>query len=891
MISNQSIISSSSQLTLNHLELIRLKLINSSSVFSGYHSTPHIKLNSLNHHHQQPKHPHPPFIQAQAQNHCHFQLGVNSRLSNLIHHALQNGHLDPIEFNNLAAISSSCQDDLINLAFGSLILNDHKQAKYWMARLEPQSVDRQDFYPNLFTICGLIGRGMGMMRRVVRSIQSSHPTSNQPSSQAQRIMEVYIQNLIRWSQIDRAWSYLTLFDLGPSVDLSYEAQLIGTQFVKKVARLKKPAQLANRTWKASAMTYANLRGMDQCMALILCARASIPKTIDNDLNADELKSSPLSWATGNPITTSVISKSIYQKNGPVGLAKFLANLNQDQTQSNRMLLSAWLDILLFCVRPSLEPSELAEQLELLDKFGLLGERELEKYLSYTRKWLEDQVGFQLRSSLARPSLDPRPDLVQPGRPVLSIDPSDPRLGYPTLLKLFEKVYHPNSRPKTSVDHLPYLKPSINVMSEMIRIGSLIGTSPEKVTELIDREMEESQSQIRSSHMIGLIWSKIIHQDLVGLNDLIDKDFKFKYKLVLTGLLTTIILGGLIAIRTPQPIIIKFSQKLIEQCPTSSTSIQKNKSYSSNYPQRAEELNSIESYLNLIRVAESLGDLILIKELHEALMSKFGRERVFQGRRPSSLMDYLTLILDVYMKLNEPLLAQTEIFLLLDDLKNIPGAGHTINVGKPKPEAHCFVPLNEESKLLSSGLLRSFLDLQPISNLIQSKKKEEWMAALSDDADQSEIQVLKFEKLLESLRRSSVQINRKIEHLNRLRSLFSNNVAHESGSVQELKQRLREKVDHDWEVDRLKEIEGRLDRFNRAKDLNRTILSQLIPVDPTKPENSEASNSLLIATATGIEDGDRDRRRPPRKPQQITRDLGWSNGMKVCLGLIKKLIDG
>lgn len=166
-----------------------------------------------------------------------------------------------------------------------------------------------------------------------------------------------------------------------------------------------------------------------------------------------------------------------------------------------------------------------------------------------------------------------------------------------------------------------------------------------------------------------------------------------------------------------------------------------------------------------------------------------------------------------------------------------------------------------------------------------------MAALSDDADQSEIQVLKFEKLLESLRRSSVQINRKIEHLNRLRSLFSNNVAHESGSVQELKQRLREKVDHDWEVDRLKEIEGRLDRFNRAKDLNRTILSQLIPVDPTKPENSEASNSLLIATATGIEDGDRDRRRPPRKPQQITRDLGWSNGMKVCLGLIKKLIDG
>jgi hypothetical protein len=741
---------------------------------------------------------------------------------------------------------------------------------------------------------------MGMMRRVVKAQLSSSQANQRPLRPAQiKIIEAYIENLIRWTQIERAWSLLSSFDFGPSIDLSLQAELIGGRFSKRVKRIKKPPD-NKPLWKPNPSAYSSLLSIylildrpdlalslnshidlsriDPCMALLVCARA----TRTHQQEDDPLQFDPIT--PPGPITTSVLAKQIYRKRGPTGFIRWLEQQPKIDS-SNRLLLSAWLDILLLPTEPALEPVELAEWIERIDQHGLLGERELERYLRHTREWLESQANSKIRLNLSqrRWSLDNPNRHPSIDRPI-SIDPDDPRLGYPQLINLFKKVYHqklPSSSSKTTSttsENNEFIKPSTIVVSEMVRILSLIGTPPGKLAELLDREVQENQSQIRSTHMIGLIWSKIVNHDLDGLNTLIDKEMKLKYKLVLTGLLTTIILAGLIATRAPKPMIIKISQKLIEQCPTTSASNQQNpQNYKLN--QHA-DLESVESYLNLIKAAEAVGDLILIKELHESLVAKFGREKFFGTDRPISI-DYLHLIFQVYMKLNEPLLAQTEVSLWFESLQeqylgSIPLADPPNSL--PSCTTTTTTTDREESKrFLSCGILQDFMDSQPSSKLIESDDLR------GDGADERQ----KYAKFFESLARSSLLIAKKLDSLGRLRRLFAR--------TDPLS---KEKGEEEWEAARLAEIQARLHKFRRAQELNQELILRFqsflpyeLPSSSTDPAilKSPIQNSNIDGIDGQLEPLERKKTCPGPLPHH-RRDLDWNKAMSIGLGLVRKLLD-
>ncbi|KAA1096024.1 hypothetical protein PGT21_002640 [Puccinia graminis f. sp. tritici] len=828
---------------------------------------------------------------------------TNKPLQLLIQHALLHRHLDPIQFQR----SSSGQAQLDNLLLGSLILNDHRRANYYLNRIEASHSTHQNdqFYPNLFKVCGLIGRGMGMMRRVVKAQLSASHSNQRPLRPAQiKIIEAYIENLIRWTQIERAWSLLASFDFGPSIDLSLQAELIGGRFSKRVKRIKKPPDSNKPLWKPNSSAYSSLLSIylildrpdlalklnsnidlskiDPCMALLVCARAST--------SSHHQEEHPLQFDSitpPGPITTTVLAKYIYRKRGPIGFIRWLEQQTKIDS-SNRILLSAWLDILLLPSEPALEPVELAEWIERIDQHDLLGERELERYLRYTREWLESQANSKIRLNLSqrRWSLDNPNRHPSIDRPI-SIDPDDPRLGYPQLINLFKKVYHQklpsssSSSRTTTSENNEFIKPSTVVVSEMVRILSLIGTPPGKLTELLDREVQENQSQIRSTHMIGLIWSKIVNHDLNGLNTLIDKEMKLKYKLVLTGLLTTIILAGLIATRAPKPMIIKISQKLIEQCPTTSPSNQPNPQNYYKLNQHT-DLESVESYLNLIKAAEAVGDLILIKELHESLVAKFGRETFFGTDRPVSI-DYLHLIFQAYMKLNEPLLAQTEVSLWFESLQehylaSIPLADPPPSLPSSTTTTTTTTDREESKRFLSSGVLQDFLDSQPGSKLIESDDLR------GDGADERQ----KYGKFLESLTRSSMLIAKKLDSLGRLRRLFAR--TDPLG---------KEKGEEEWEAARLAEIQARLLKFRRAQELNLELIirfQSFLPCELPSPSSSAPITPKSPIQSCNV-DGLDDQLEPLEKTKSSSgpiphhrRDLDWNKAMALGLGLVRKLLD-
>ncbi|PLW06436.1 hypothetical protein PCASD_03052 [Puccinia coronata f. sp. avenae] len=113
------------------------------------------------------------------------------------------------------------------------------------------------------------------------------------------IIKAYIENLVRWAQIKRAWSLLTHLDFRPSVNLSLQARPIGGKFFKRFNQIKiKFTLFANQSWTPNNSAYASLLSIYlildcpdlalvldsrsihvhkfvQCMALIICAKASM----------------------------------------------------------------------------------------------------------------------------------------------------------------------------------------------------------------------------------------------------------------------------------------------------------------------------------------------------------------------------------------------------------------------------------------------------------------------------------------------------------------------------------------------------------------------------------------------------------------------------------------
>jgi len=772
---------------------------------------------------------------------------MSKSLRLVIQHALQHGHLNPNTFNQLAK-KEHHQHTL--LLFGSLLLNQQHKANYYLNQITLKHQQQpQDFHQNLFKVCGLIGRGMGMMRRVINA-QIKNNTPNQP------IMEAYIENLVRWAHIESAWSLLQhRFDFGPNIHLALQAQAIGGRFYKRLSRIKHKKQDPSLLWKPTQSAYSSLLSIylilnrtdlalqlinttqnscwDQPTALIICAKASSSSSssIARNGTLTQEHSPPI-----GPITTAVLAKYIYQREGPTAFINWIKN----QNSSNRLLLSAWLDILLLPTEPPLEPIQLAEWIQRLDQHDLLGERELEKYLRYTREWLEIQSIHHIRRTSRRHSSTSSS---------IAIDPDDPRLGYPQLINLFQRVYH--HQDSSSSSETDFLRPSTIVVSEMIRILALIGTPPEQLNQLMDREMNENQGQIRSTHMIGLAWSRIVNQDLVGLNTLIDKEMKLKYKLVLTGLLTTIILAGLIAIRAPKPIIIKMSQKLIEQCPTTN-----------NHHHHNAQPDSMESYLNLIKAAEAVGDLIMIKELHESMLAEYGRSNT----HPWVDIDYLNLIMQVYMKLNEPLLAQTEVSLSLDYLEE-----HYLEISSSSiapPNTSC---CEDTKRFLSSGVLQSFLESQASSKLVDHRDCRYHDYQKEEEKGMEEM--VKYEKFLGSLRRSGMQISKKLESLGRLRRILSSRSS--SG----------EKGEQEWLAARQAQIDARIASFVQAQDLNLRLVERfqsfLLPhhSNPDIPPENSGLDLLNLS---------RHHRHLRHTPPNY-RDHQWNQAMSLGLGLIRKLL--
>ncbi|KNE99708.1 hypothetical protein PSTG_06999 [Puccinia striiformis f. sp. tritici PST-78] len=820
-------------------------------------------------------------------------------LQQLIHHALRHGHLNPLRFKKLA---KNQPEQLTQLLYGSLILNDHKRANYYLNRIENNhlSNDQNDqFYSNLFRVCGLIGRGMGMMRRVMKfqlnpsSSSSSTTTLLRPTQIA--IVEAYIENLIRWNQIERAWSLLRNFDFGPTIDLSSESEKIGGKFAGRLNKINQNRPVQHH-WKASSSAYSSLLAVylilnrpdlalqfqskvdidltkiDQSMALIVCARALTDQK-------NQIITMPAA-----AITSSVLSKISYQLNGTQGLIDYLNKL--DHHPDNRLLLSTWLDILINH-QQDLTPLELSQWIESLDHLNLLGEREFEKYLRFTREWLEVQVHSKIKNYHHSRIIHLDSPTNVDHNQSFSIHPDHPSLGYHKLIQLFKKVYHP---PPSSSDDL--LKPSANVNSELIRILSLIGVKEDQITQLIDTEIKENQAQINSSHLIGLIWSKILScssngkQDFSGLNTLIDKQIKFKYKLVLTGLLTTLILVGLISIRVPKLMIIQISKKLIDQCPSTSH-VQGELTV-----QEEEGERDLKRYLYLINLAHSVNDWILVKDLHEALVDQFGRDQLWNNSDNSlfnhdhlsmatsfgSKIEYLEVIFNVYVKLNQPLLAHHEVLLSWDYIRGDLIGSHDDDHSLDNRIEHD----HSTKKFLSSGLLQHVLESKTCSKLIDGDHSGDTPITHHTGQSKHEEMIKKHQRFLETLIRSSFLINKKLDSLNRLKRIFSRTTISDGD---------RERVEVEWEQARLIQIQDRLDKFQKSKEINSELVGRFKSVlDLNLPSSSTTGMADTTALDGETEDSDH---RASQKLHGCSRNESkdnWNRNMKIAISLIKKLID-
>ncbi|KAI8461894.1 hypothetical protein BY996DRAFT_4532591, partial [Phakopsora pachyrhizi] len=593
---------------------------------------------------------------------------------------------------------------------GSILLNDIKSSNSIIQNFYSSSHQRVlsrdlDLCYDLFRASGKVGTGMGLMRRLINQLFNNHRMikSNQFKSSDHHlkltlILEVHIQNLIRWGNLERAWNFLRTFKFDKThLNLDHSLYQIGGKFEETVNRLKPLYSTA--VWNPpSIRTYSNLisiylllgrpdlalslgsvaslnlRSDDSCLALLVSAQSLVTTTRKDDEPDEQFFSefNSLNLASVGPMTRSVILKLVCRNQGQSQALNLLNNLQPNHPRNRIILIDTWIDELVInldkdredtskiIVTPFKVSKLLIDEIELMRDLRIC-EREFENYLRYTRCWLEyelrDRILFENYQNNYNSSNNNNNSSITTNQSTseLSIDVNDPRLGYSNLKTLMASIYHSSDS--------GCLRPSSTVVSELMRIESMIGCTTDRLTSLLEHSIKIYGMGVRSSHMVGLIWSKIVNQDIVGLMRLVEFDMRFRYRVVLTGFLIGLILAGLVTIRAPKPVILNFSQRLIEQCPTKSDDHRNSRRSRSSRFMKEEDWRkksleaSPKSYVEAVRAAASVGDLWLVRELHKEIVDRYGQENFYKDEAFSP--DYLALIVESLMKLNEPLEAQRE----------------------------------------------------------------------------------------------------------------------------------------------------------------------------------------------------------------------------------------
>ncbi|KAH9825303.1 hypothetical protein DFH28DRAFT_1102810 [Melampsora americana] len=701
----------------------------------------------------------------------------------------------------------------------------------------------------IFKSLSSLGEGMGLMRRMMKSLHlSNYPTGSH------LIIQEYIRILIKWGRLDRALNYLRMFDFH-SIDhqvyqLSSSTDPVSNQY-PNLFKSNLPQNLfkVNQiVWESLLTIYLMMNQIelvlkiqddlkfkkidwsDECLNQFLIAKIiQIQQSIELDSNEkiERLNQFIQDFELNpNPIglhQSLTIFKLKYHHLGLDELLKLIEFERNDQRlMIIRKITILWLDSLLdpnhdhHLINPVQVGNRLIELNEVYrsnqdlnsdsnSNLNLIDEFELEKFTRYMRKWLERKIKrkiqFSFQSDLNR--FDETFDRFKT-QSILTLDRDDPELGYHQLETLLNLTY-PSS--DSSEDERLKKRPSSRMISELSRIESMIGSSSESIRTLIRESIIDRELNMKSSHLIGLIWTKIIEVDLIGLLYLIERELRFGYRLVLTGFLIGLVLGGLVAIRVPKSILLSFSQRLIDQ-------EEMNSSIIGMKIQDSEADPGPKAYLRAARAAASVGNFFLVKELHLDLMNKFGHDVYWNE---ACGIDYLTMVVESLMKLNEPIEAHEEILKVFKESSLL------------------------ESWIKEEDLMR--LERSPTEELIKSHYfvNEEIRRYLHEKEEMSEliekglIQVhprkskKKKERMMKVLVKIKKRLEQKITNLERLVQQYSIHL--DETRMKKNEKGIEDELDDDHQTlqkdgkfdKRLMEVKKRLEEFKVAEGLNQEVM--------------------------------------------------------------------
>lgn len=695
----------------------------------------------------------------------------------------------------------------------------------------------------IFKSLSRLGQGMGLMRRIMKSLH----ILNYPNG-SQFIIQEYIGILIKWGRFDRALNYLNMFDFN-SIDhqvlnllnhSSYTSQFPNLRKTKLPKNLFKVNQVI---WEKVLMIYLmmnridlvlkieeefkskGLEWSDECLNQFLVARIiQIKHSTRLDPNQKiktlnqlihELKDRHSSIGFHQSQSLLRLEYDI------LGIDELLKLVQVQETDRDlitiRNILRAWLDALIDPNRdnPSSNPNQVGNVLIKLNDLyqsnqdcNLIDESELEKYTRYMREWLERKINARIYNSFQDDGnqSDEAYDSSK-SKSILTIDRDHPELGYHQLESLLNSVYNSSNLHQ---DERLEKKPSSRMISELSRIESMIGSSSQSIRQLIRESIIDRELNIRSSHLIGLIWTKLIEVDLIGLLNLLEREIKFGYRLVLTGLLISLVLGGLVAIRVPKSILLLFSQRLIDQQDINSSSFR---------IKDQEEDHGPRPYLRAARAAASVGNFFLVKELHLDLINRFGHDVYWNE---SCGMDYLTMVVESLMKLNEPIEAHEEILKVFkqtslleswikeEDLMELQGDREDGLMGG--------LDLNQHQYFVNEEIREYFREKEEISKLISKinfnfykrklKKKESLLKSLFRIKKKLEFKIHKMESLIQNY---SASLNPKSK--NDVLMVVDEEMGSHLGEL---------KNDFDFEKG-LMEVRKRLKEFKVAESLNEEVI--------------------------------------------------------------------
>lgn len=526
----------------------------------------------------------------------------------------------------------------------------------------------------IFTGLAQIGRGVGLMRRIMRVV---HQLGYPPG--ADRLVEAYVGVLVRWGRLDRALAYLQMFDFGPSFTMLSVVPAPPSHFLleKSIVKVLGRSNLPRNIFEPEQGAWAKLMSIylligrpelvleisesgrclshwDECAAHVIRAQWMASRPRDRGSSGEPRTRSPAFENSGmiGPATAEVLIKLNHDVDGPHLLLESLANHQLRQVCSGQTIVAAWLDTLLDRIPLSsttpLHVGQCLVQLAELDAEPLVGEAELEKYLRYLRVWLETMIHRKIRDSFV--AKDEVTALA--ARDLLTFDRDHHQLGYVHVEKLLQAVY------RRFGNEDGYLKPSSALSAELSRIEALLGSPSSSIRGFIDESVMQPELGVKTSHMVGLAWSKLTEGDVVGLLRLLERELKFGYGLVLTGVLVSLVLGGLVAMRVPKVTLLQISHRLGEQ--------QQQLPPSSSHSD--EERSGPASYVRAARAAAAAGNFFLVRELHEEMINRFGHIGYIHaaGSQGGGMGDYLAMIVESLMRLNEPVQAHQEVLTVLSD---------------------------------------------------------------------------------------------------------------------------------------------------------------------------------------------------------------------------------